>query len=99
MSSYTDVTARLDGHPLDVAHGFANTKAYTIPAQQGSLVKTIDDSLPPDATQARAASMAWTLSIPPLLPGRHTLALSDTVDGQKLSITFTLTVRLPGKGH
>ena len=25
----------LDGHPLDVAHGFANTKAYTIPAQRG----------------------------------------------------------------
>lgn len=98
-SVFTEVTARLDGRPLDVARSFATTGAYTIPVADGSLIKTEDPTFPSAATWARAASMGWILRLAPLAPGRHRLQLSDVVDGSLLSISFTLTVRAPWNSH
>jgi hypothetical protein len=85
-------SAVLDGKKIDVAKTYVKSATYTVPVMQGSLIRTVDDTFPADAALARVASAGWTVSLDSLEKGKHTLALSDLVDGKVMSITFALTV-------
>ena len=92
-SSVKKPSAVLDGKKIAVAQTYAESGAYTVPVMQGSLIRTVDDTFPADAAEARVASAGWTVSFSSLKKGKHTLALSDRVDGKVMSITFALTVK------
>jgi hypothetical protein len=82
----------LDGKRIAVVQTYVKSGTYTVPVMQGSLIRTVDDTFPADAAEARVASAGWTVAFNPLKKGKHTLALSDLVDKKVMSITFTLIV-------
>jgi hypothetical protein len=85
-------SATLDGRPLHLL--FAKTGVYTIHVSPGSLIPTVDPTFPPGQTTARVASEGWTVLVPFLFPGHHTLVLADELDGQPFTATFHITVTL-----
>jgi len=91
-AAITNPAVTLDGHVLNLAGTFATTGVYTIPVAPTSLIKTVDPTFPPELTQARVASAAWTVLIAPLPPGQHELVLSDEILGDPFTATFHITV-------
>jgi hypothetical protein len=65
----TDASATLDGKALDVESGFAKTGVYTVPVEAGSFIKELYPAFE-HLDEARVASAAWMVRIPPLTPGR-----------------------------
>jgi hypothetical protein len=87
-----DPVAVLDGRDLRPARSFALSPIYRIPIAPNSLIKTVDPTVPADATSIRVASLGWTLQIHELHEGQHTIQLSDTIGGQTFAATFHITV-------
>jgi hypothetical protein len=85
-------TASLDGRDLHPERAFARSGVYRIPIAPNSLIKTVDPTVPADATSIRVASLGWTLQIHELHEGQHTIHLSDTIGGELFAVTFHITV-------
>jgi hypothetical protein len=66
LQDLSNVTATLDGRPLDLR--FAKTGVYTMLIEKGSLLNTDPDS-PPERTESRIAIAARMVPMPP--SGRH----------------------------
>ena len=63
-----------------------------MPLGAGSFIKAVDPDVPTGWTDIRVASRSWLTRLHPLTPGRHTLTVSDVVDGDLYSLTFHITV-------
>ena len=88
----SDPAVVLDGKSLAKKIKFARTGVYTIPVAANAFLRDIDPNFPADLKRTSVASHAWTIRIPPLAKGRHTLVLSDKIDGETYAITFNIRV-------
>ena len=90
----TDPSAALDGKNLPVGDA-VSTGAFTMPLGANSLILAVDPSVPSTWTDIRAVGRAWLTRLHPLMPGSHTLVVSDTIDGDAYTATFHITVTHP----
>ena len=89
----SDPVAVLDGKSLAKDVKFARTGAYTMAVAKNGTLREFYPDFPASLKKVTVASLAWTVRIPPLAKGSHTLVLSDKLDGETFDITFNIRVR------
>ena len=79
------------GLPLHLVKSFV----HPLKLQPGNLTQAFDPNV--TGTSTLVAHGDWITWIRDLTPGRHTVVLSDKVDGTTFAITFHITVRSPAE--
>ena len=93
-----DVTVTVDGAALEPGAGYADAGSYPITAELGSYLTrvTATPANPTGLTGALVTSVGYTLRIPPLAPGHHTVELNAVfLPAARLHATYHLTVTDP----